>query len=267
MKHPYRLPGSKLGRGLLTALTLSTLGCATIISQDEVGVRDTLGSLSDAPSQAGLKLFLWPIWDITSVSIQTENIEVRVSLPSREGLTIDSEVSILYRVRAQDAPKVLADVGDAYEESLILPVFRSAIADVTARYNAKDMHSGKRAEIERAVQERMSELLSGRGIEVQAVLLKSIRLPEGLARSIESRLEAEQEAGRMIFVLERERREAERRLIEAQGIRDAQRTISEGLTPEILRFRAIEALGELYRSKNAKVVITDGTGRVLVGDD
>ena len=201
------------------------------------------------------------------MSVQTENIEVRANLPSREGLTIDSEVSILYRVNPQDAPKVLADVGKTYEESLILPVFRSAISDVAARYHAKDMHSGKRSEIEEAVRVRMQELLAERGFDIQAVLLKSIRLPEGLAASIENRLQAEQDAGRMLHVLEQEKREAERKLIEAQGIRDAQRTIAEGLTPEILRFRAIEALSELYGSENAKVVITDGSGQVLVGED
>ncbi|MEL6338626.1 MAG: prohibitin family protein [Myxococcota bacterium] len=246
---------------------MSVTGCATIVSQNEVGVRDTLGEFSDEPSYSGLKLFFWPIWDITTVSIQTENMEVRANLPSREGLTIASEVSILYRVRPADASKVLADVGQEYEESLILPVFRSAIADVSARYDAKDMHSGKRSEIEEAVRIRMDELLSNRGFEIQAVLLKSIQLPEGLARSIENRLQAEQDAGRMLFVLDQEKREAERRLIEAQGIRDSQRTIAEGLTPEILRFRAIEALSELYGSDNAKVVITDGSGRVLIGDD
>ena len=145
-------------------------------------------------------------------------------------------------------------------------MFRSAIADVSARYHAKDMHSGKRSEIEEAVRERMDELLGPRGLEIQSVLLKSIQLPSGLASSIENRLRAEQDAGRMLFVLEEEKREAERKLIEAQGIRDSQRTISEGLTPEILRFRAIEALEELYQSENAKVVITDGTGKVLVSD-
>ena len=122
-------------------------------------------------------------------------------------------------------------------------------------------------EIEEAVRDRMDDLLSARGFEIQAVLLKSIRLPEGLARSIENRLQAEQDAGRMLFVLEQEKRAAERRLLEAEGIRDSQRTIAEGLTPEILRFRAIEALSELYSSDNAKVVITDGSGKVLIGDD
>ncbi|MEL6548572.1 MAG: prohibitin family protein, partial [Myxococcota bacterium] len=214
----------------MVALVASLVsGCATIVSQNEVGVRDTLGEFSDQPSQAGLKLFLWPIWDITTVSVQTENIEVRANLPSMEGLTIDSEVSILYRVNPADAPKVLADVGQTYEESLILPVFRSAISDVSARYHAKDMHSGKRAEIEEAVRLRMDELLKPRGFQIQAVLLKSIKLPEGLAQSIENRLQAEQDAGRMLHLLEREKREAERKLIEAQGIRDAQRTIAEGL--------------------------------------
>ena len=97
------------------ALLVASAGCATIVSQGEVGVRDTMGEFSEEPSYAGFKMFLWPIWDITTVSVQTENIEVAANLPSLEGLTIASEVSILYRGRAEDAPKVLADVGDRYE--------------------------------------------------------------------------------------------------------------------------------------------------------
>ena len=249
------------------ALAAASTGCATIISQDEVGVRDTFGSLSTTPSGSGLKLFLWPIWDITKVSVQTVNLEVRASLPSQEGLTIQSDVSILYRVRADFAPKVLADVGLDYERGLILPVFRSAIADVTAQYIAKDMHTGKRSEIEAAVRERMSGLLSDRGFEIEAVLLKSIRLPERLSASIEQRLQAEQDAKRMLFVLEQERREAKRKVIEAEGLRDAQRTLADGLTEEVLKFQAIQALEQLYKSENTKIIITDGSPAVLLPNE
>ena len=252
---------------LTVSIVLATSGCATVISQDEVGVRDTLGRLSKTTSGAGLKMFLWPIWDITKVSVQTVNLEVRASLPSQEGLTIESDISILYKVKPEMAPKVLADIGLDYEKSLILPVFRSAIADVTAQYVAKDMHTGKRSEIEASVRKRMSSLLADRGFEIEAVLLKSIKLPSRLSASIEQRLQAEQDAKRMLFVLEQERREAKRKTIEAQGIRDAQQTLADGLTPEVLKFRAIQALQELYKSNNAKVIITDGSPSVLLPAD
>ena len=255
---------SAAGLALVVSATITTSGCATVISQDEVGVRDTFGNLSETTSGAGLKLFFWPVWDITKVSVRTVNLEVRASLPSQEGLTIESDVSILYRVIPDLAPKVLADVGLEYEQGLILPVFRSAIADVTAQYIAKDMHTGKRSEIEAAVRTRMSDLLRDRGFEIEAVLLKSIRLPDRLSTSIEQRLQAEQDAKRMLFVLEQERREAKRKVIEAEGVRDAQKTLADGLTPEVLKFQAIQALEELYKSENAKVIITDGSPGILL---
>ncbi len=239
-------------------------GCATIINQGEVGVRDTLGSLSDSPSPAGLKIFFWPIFDITRLPTRTVNLQVNADLPSREGLTIASEISILYRMLPDAAPRVLGDIGPDFETALILPVFRSAIADVSSRFDAKDMHTSRRAEIEEAVREQMRGVLAPRGFEVEAVLLKSVRLPPGLASSIEERLRAEQDAERLRFVLAQEQREAERKLIEAKGVRDAQLTLAEGLTPEILKYRAIEALQKLYESSNAKVIITDGRGNLIV---
>lgn len=264
--HGKRCYGKTRGlpMGLALVAALST-GCAAVIQQDHVGVRDTFGSLAEEPSEAGLKLILWPIFDITKVRISTVNLEVAADLPSREGLTIGSEVSILYKLRPKMAPKVLGEVGPNYESALILPVFRSAIADVTARYDAKDMHTGKRAVIEEDVRKRMSEILSSRGFDIEAVLLKSIRLPARLSASIEQRLQAEQDAERMLFVLEQEKREAKRKVIEAQGIRDAQQSLAKGLTKEVLQFRAIEALQELYKSPNTKVVITDGSPSVLLG--
>lgn len=254
--------------GLLgLAVLLGSAGCMTIINQGEVGVRDTMGALAKEPSQPGFKFFFWPFFDIWRVPVRTVNLKVRLDLPSREGLTIESEVSILYSVIPEAAPKVLTHVGIEYEQELILPVFRSAVADVTAQFDAKDMHTGRRAEIEAAVQKKMSELLAGRGFVIEAVLLKSVRLPSGLSMAIEDRLRAEQEAQRMVFVLDREKREAERKQIEAAGIRDSQKTISEGLNPQILRYKAIEALRELAKSPNAKLIITPDHAPLMLGDD
>lgn len=263
--------GNKAASGAAAALGCALLvgasGCMTIINQGEVGVRDTMGALAKEPSQPGLKFFLWPFFDIWRVPVRTVNLKVRLDLPSREGLTIESEVSILYSVIPDAAPKVLTQVGVEYEQELILPVFRSAVADVTAQFDAKDMHTGRRAEIEAAVQKKMSELLAGRGFVIEAVLLKSVRLPSGLSMAIEDRLRAEQEAQRMTFVLDREKREAERKQIEAAGIRYSQKTIAEGLSPQILRYKAIEALRELAKSPNAKLIITPDRAPLMLGDD
>ena len=249
----------------ILSLALSLSGCMSVVNQGEVGVRDTLGAQSTEISRPGFKVYLWPIWDITKVSVRTSNLKVRLSLPSKEGLTIDSEVSILYRVNAEKVPLVLQDIGSGYEKRFILPVFRSAVADITAQYPAKDMHSGKRSEIENAVKEMVNNRIKDRGFIIEAVLLKSIRLPKGLSRSIENRLRAEQEAQQMIYVLQREKSEAERRLIEASGIRDANLKLSEGLTPAVLRYKAIEALYQLSKSPNAKLILTNSDSPLNLG--
>lgn len=119
------------------------------------------------------------------------------------------------------------------------------------------MHTSERAIIEKAIKDQMMSLLDGRGLEIEAILLKSIQLPPSLARAIEAKLEAEQQAQRMQFVLEEEKREAERKRIEAVGIRDAQAIISEGLNTNILQFKSIEAFMELAKSPNTKIIITD----------
>lgn len=235
------------------------LGSCTVVRQGEAGVKRTLGRYQEKPYTGGLRFFNPFTSTIVRVSTQTENIEVQVDIPSREGLTIRSEVSILYNIKVSEAPEILRNIGLNYEETVILPVFRSAVADVTAKYYAKDMHSGSRAEIEVAIRELMMKTLKPKGIEVEAVLLKSIQLPRSLAKAIEDKLEAEQQAQRMEFVLQQEQREAERKRLQAQGVRDANAIISEGLTPQVLQYKAIEAWLALSQSTNSKVIISNGT--------
>lgn len=249
---------------LLLALAFTT--SCTVVRQGEVGVRRTLGKYNDRPIKDGVRFFNPFITTVVKVPTQTANLEVSLNIPSKEGLTIQSEVSILYNVQANKAADVLRQTGQGYERNLILPVFRSAVADVSSRFFAKDMHTGERAQIEEQIRALMDKTLDEKGIEVEAVLLKSIQLPKSLARAIEEKLEAEQGAQRMEFVLQQEQREAERKRIQAQGVSDAQKIISQGLTQEILQFKAIEAFLELAKSPNAKIVITDGKQMPLMMD-
>lgn len=186
-------------------------------------------------------------------------------MPSKEGLSVISQISILYRIDQNSVPKVISSIGLGYE-TIISNVFRSASADVCSKYFAKDMHSGMRAEIEEAIRIKMEETLSVQGIFVQAVLMKSIQLPEGLASSIEQKLQAEQDAMRMVFILQQEKLDAERKIIEATGSRDAQKILSEGLTDQIIKIRSIEAFIELSKSTNSKIIITDGKVPYLINN-
>lgn len=243
------------------------LSSCTVIREGEVGVKRNLGKYRDNVYTSGLKGYVPIFTTIKKVSTQTNNIEVSITIPSKEGLSIKSEISILYSIMPNKVPTILRTIGEDFESNVILPVFRSAIADVTSRFFAKDMHSGERSTIEVAIKDQMMKNLEGRGILIEAVLMKSIQLPSSLARAIEAKLSAEQEAQRMEFVLQSERREAERKKIEAEGVRDAQLIIAEGLNPMILNFKSIEAFIELAKSSNAKVIITDGSLPMLVDSE
>jgi regulator of protease activity HflC (stomatin/prohibitin superfamily) len=250
---------------LCAALPLLT-GCATI-RQDEIGVKTRFGRISSGPLQPGAQLVIPGVNSVLRVPARVVNREVRLEMPSKEGLNVAAEVSILYRAKTENIRQILETSGVRYEEDVIIPVFRSAAADVSARYMAKDMHSGVRTGIEEAIKAKMMETLEPRGFQVDNVLLKSIRLPADLARAIEEKLEAEQRAEQMRFVLDRERQEAERRTIEAQGIRDSWAIIAQGLTPAIISYQSIEAFRELARSPNAKVIVTDGKAPMLLTNE
>jgi len=244
------------------SIAIAFTSCA-IIRPGEVGVKQRLGKLSEKSHTQGAVWFNPFTTKILKTNIQINDIELSLSLPSKEGLSVTAQISILYRIDQNSVPKVIRSIGLGYE-AIISNVFRSASADVCSKYYAKDMHSGMRAEIENAIKVKMEETLSDQGIFVQAVLMKSIQLPAGLASSIEQKLQAEQDAMRMVFILQQETLDAERKSIEAIGTRDAQKILSEGLTDQIIKIRSIEAFVELAKSTNSKIIITDGKVPYLI---
>ncbi|MBK8845505.1 MAG: prohibitin family protein [Bacteroidetes bacterium] len=251
---------SKIILGTVCVLLLSN--CA-VIRPGEVGVKQKLGTLSDKSHTKGSVWFNPFTTRVIKTNVQINDIELSLSLPSKEGLSVVAQISILYRIDQNSVPKVISSIGLGYE-NIISNVFRSASADVCSKYFAKDMHSGMRAEIEDAIKIKMGETLTEQGILVEAVLMKSIQLPGGLASSIEQKLQAEQDAMRMVFILQQEKLEAERKIIEATGTKDAQKILSEGLTDQIIKVRSIEAFIELSKSTNSKIIITDGKVPYLI---
>lgn len=274
----------------LVFLGLLCSSCATVMP-DQVGVRRKFGRIDNDVKQPGIVGYNPFTTRVIRVPVRTMNLAIIENLPSKEGLTIRSESSILYRIKPSAVPQILKETGMEFEEMLILPVFRSAASDVCSKYDAKNMHSAKRAEIEEEIKKRLVEVCAPKGFIIEAVLLKSISLPAGLSKSIESKLEAEQEALRMQFVLDRQKQEAQRQIIdaegakeiariqaegkknaaiidaeakargteiEAEGIKKANELISASLTPEVLKFKQIEAFQKLAASSNSKVIVTDG---------
>ncbi len=272
------------------SLLLLMTSCATVMP-DQVGVRRTFGRIGENVKPPGLVGFNPFTTRVVRVPIRTMNLAIVENLPSKEGLTIRSESSILYRIQSSSVPKILKETGMEFEEMLILPVFRSAASDICSKYDAKDMHSAKRAEIEEEIKKRLIEVCAPKGFIIEAVLLKSIVLPAGLSKSIEAKLEAEQDALRMQFVLDRQKQEAQRQIIDAEGAKEIARIQAEGkknatiidaearargneieaegqkranelvslsLTPNVLKFKQIEAFQKLSTSPNTKTIITDG---------
>ena len=248
-------------KGIIFILLVSS--CA-VIRQGEVGVKRTMGKLDPKVIEAGSRTYNPFTTTIIKLPVRTVNVEIQSKLPSKEGLNVQSVISILYHIKQENAADIIENIGTNYENVVIRSVFRSASADVCSRFFAKDMHTSKRAEIEDEIRDRMQSLLSDRGFEIEAVLLKTIQLPNGLALAVEDKLEAEQEAQRMEFVLQRERLEAQRRKVEAEGIRDAQKILQEGINPQIIQWQSIEAFKELAKSPGSRVIITDGEAPFLI---
>ncbi len=245
-------------RLLLCLSALCLFASCTIVRPGQVAVKQKLGKIKGKIVGEGLRAYNPFFSTYLKVPIRTTNMKVNLEIPSKEGLTIRSEMSILYRIEKEKVIDVIREIGMNYEEDLIAPVFRSALADVSARFMAKDMHTGQRSVIEEEVKEQMMKVVGPRGFIIESVLMKRIELPASLSTAIESKLAAEQEAQRMEFVLLREEQEAERRRIEAKGIRDAQKILDEGLTDAVLKFKALETFRELSQSTNSKIIFYNG---------
>jgi prohibitin 1 len=265
-KNRLFMPLNRLLKIAAIACWVFLIASCTTVNQNEVGIKRSQGKLREnvlGSGMYGVGLFT----RVIKVPVSTVNLSINADLPTQEGLTVLTEMSILYRLKKDSIPMVLKTVGENYEDVVVLPVFRSVVRDVSARFMAKDLHTSERAKIEKVIKEEMDRNLSPKGIVVESVLLKSVKLPAELSMAIEQKLRAEQESFRMQFVLDRERQEAERKQIEAKGIRDAQKIISEGLNPLLISWRSIEAFKELAKSNNAKVIITDGRSPMLVQTD
>ena len=258
-------------------LCLFLFSSCVVVRQDEVAVKRRQGKLIGEPISQTAKVYNPLFATYIKVPTRIVNFKINLDIPSKEGLTIGSEMSILYRVKSSEVKNLLENVGMNYEQELIAPVFRSALADVSARFMAKDMHTGNRASIEEEVKNMINGTLDEKGIVIEQVLMKRIVLPASLSAAIEQKLTAEQRAQQMQFVLERERLENERKLIEAQGEAKANivaaegkakanQELNRGLNELILRLRAIEAFEKLSNSPNAKVIITNGTTPLIVDE-
>jgi regulator of protease activity HflC (stomatin/prohibitin superfamily) len=231
----------------------------TVVPAGTVGVVDFLGMVSDNTLKSGVNI-VNPMANVVKFSVKTQELKETMNVPSEEGLSVQLEISLLFKLDPDNANKIYKTVGQNYADIILMPQFRSVVRGVTARYEAKALYTASREKLAGEIMEELSDLVGPRGITIEAAALRQIILPPRLTQSIEEKLQAEQESQRMAFVLNKEKQEAERKRIEAAGIRDFQSIVSEGINEQLLRWKGIEATEKLANSTNAKVVVI-GSGK------
>jgi regulator of protease activity HflC (stomatin/prohibitin superfamily) len=243
--------------GLAALLGLSQF--FTVIPAGHVGVVDFFGSVSPTSLKAGINVRN-PLARIVKMSVKTQEIKEVMDVPSKEGLTVQLEVSAIYHLDPERAPEIYKTVGPNYVEVILEPQFRSVARGVTAGFEAKALYTSEREMLAEIILKDIQKQVGTRGVTVEATPLRKVGLPPGLTQAIEEKLRAEQESQRMQFVLLKEKQEAERKRIEAQGIADFQEIVTKGISEPLLRWKGIEATEKIAQSPNAKVIVI-GAGK------
>ncbi len=262
---------------LLIILGIST-ACVKQIDAGEVGVKKLFGSIQPEVLQSGLH-FVNPLLDITRIDVKTQNYTMSgvndegqksgddaIKVLTSDGLEVTIDLTVLYRVVGADAPKLLRETGDDYTDKIVRPLTRTKIRDNAVYYQAVDLFAGKRDEFQIRIYKSIEEDFRKRGLMLEQLLVRNITLPNSVKASIESKINAEQEAKKMEFVLQKEKQEAERKRVEAQGIADYQRIINTGLTDQQLQYEQVKAMKELALSQNAKVIVMGKNGAPIIID-
>jgi regulator of protease activity HflC (stomatin/prohibitin superfamily) len=253
------VPGAGRGlRGLIIAIAIVVAvligNPIKVIPAGHVGVKDFFGNVSSSVLMPGVRI-VFPFTRVIRMSVKTQEVKETAEVPSKEGLTMDLEGSLLFRLDPSKAADIYKTIGPDYQEIAVHPQMRSAIREVTATYEAKALYSAERDKIANETLLLFRKMSEGRGIITEAVLLRKIGLPAVVANAIQEKLRREQEAEQMKFVLQKESQEAERKRIEAQGVADFQRIVAAGISPQLLEWKGIEATEKLALSQNSKIVV------------
>jgi regulator of protease activity HflC (stomatin/prohibitin superfamily) len=246
-----RLIGLGIAAFLLVILVFSSV---TRVGTGHVGVLTLFGRVTGESLGEGIHL-INPLKTNNEMSIQTQTIKESASVPSSEGLMMSLDTSLIYHLNPDRAAEVFQKIGADYENVVVEPTLRSAIREATASHTANALYTGEREEVAKQILEQITRELTTRGLTVENVLLRDIQLPATLKASIEAKQQAEQEALAMNFRLQKETQEAQRKRIEAAGVRDFQQIVAQGITPSLLEWKGIEATETLAKSPNTKVVV------------
>jgi len=255
-----------LGAIVLVIMLTSSI---TIIRAGHVGVVDIFGRVSNETLKSGLQ-FVNPLARVVQMSVQTQEIKETMDVPSKEGMTMNIEVSVLFHLDPDKAADVYRSVGAEYVGVLLEPQFRSITRGVTASYDAKALYTSEREQVAQLISDDLKKVVGPRGIVVETAPMRRLTLPTKITAAIEDKLSADQESQRMAFVRTKEKQEAERKRIEAQGVADFQRIVTDGISDKLLQWKGIEATQDLAKSANSKIVIIgnskNGLPLVYAGD-
>lgn len=251
------------GRGLLRGfgvvvggvfLLIMLWASVAYVPAGHVGVLTFFGRVTGDVLHEGTH-FVNPFKINNVMSARTQEVKESASVPSNEGLIVTMDTSLLFHVNPGTVAELYRTVGPNYVDVLVEPNLRSAIRESTASHSANALYSGEREKVAQEIIAALDRELSKRGIVVENILLRDIQLPAALKQSIEAKQQAEQESLAMSFRLQKEKQEADRKRIEAGGIRDFQQIVAQGISPQLLEWKGIEATETLAKSPNTKVVV------------
>ena len=257
--------------GVLTA-------CVIQIDVGHVGVQKLFGKVQNNVLQSGLH-FINPFVDVERMDVKTQNYTMSglhdegqksgddaIRVLTTDGLEVTIDLSVLYHVVPADAPKLLRETGIDYEVKIVRPLTRTRIRDNAVYYDAVALYSTKRDEFQQRIYNSIEKDFRSRGLILEQLLVRNITLPQSVKTTIEQKINAEQDAQKMQFVLQKEKQEADRKRVEAQGISDYQRIINTGLTDQQIQYEQIKAYLELAKSPNAKVIIMGKSNAPVILD-
>lgn len=252
--------------------------CIVQIDAGQIGVQILFGKVQKNVLNSGLH-FINPLIDVTRLDVRTQNYTMSgvndegakegddaIKVLTADGLEVVIDLTVLYRVSANEAPRLVRETGLDFKDKIVRPVTRTKIRDNSVYYTAIDLYSNKRDEFQTRIYKTIEDNFKKRGLELEQLLVRNITLPNRVKAAIEEKINAEQEAQKMLFVLQKERQEAERKRVEAQGISDYQRIINTGLTNNQLQYEQIKAMKEIALSQNSKVIIMGNKTPVIISD-
>jgi regulator of protease activity HflC (stomatin/prohibitin superfamily) len=269
---------SKTGRLVGIGIALAGFAAASFVQIEPgtVGVPKLFGKIQGSILTEGLNV-VNPLVEVVKFDVRTQNYTMSgvhnegdkegddaIKVLSSDGLEVGIDLTVLYRVLAEKAPDVLRTVGVGYRDVVVRPLTRTKIRDYAVYYDAVALYSTKREEFQQKIFSSIDKEFKDRGLVLEQLLVRNIDLPASVKTTIESKINAEQEAQKMKFVLDKERQEADRKRVEAQGIADYQRILTSSLTDKLLQYEQIKAQKELANSPNAKIVIMNGKGAPLL---